>query len=317
MTPLDRMDPELRRLLEPAWAQIDVPLHTMPVPAIRETLNAMRKSAERYRPQGLVSEDRRIAAAGREIGLRIYRVAGAPPRPATVYHHGGGFCIGSLDTHDRICAGLALSAETVVVSVDYRLAPEHPFPAAVEDAATALRWVAAHAAAIGADPSRLAVAGDSAGANLATVMALLARDEGGPGIAFQLLFYPNVDVDFARTSFLEFGAFNPMLTTELVRHYMTAYLGPGLATRDPHALPLHAADLSGLPPAHIVLAELDLLLDEGQAYADRLLEAGGTVQSHIEERLPHGFLRGLGAVGSVDDAFARAAGALRRALHEG
>ena len=318
--PLNRMDAALRDLLAPAWAQIDTPLHRMPVPTVRARLNAMRKSsAPPYRPDGLTAEDRTLPVDGRKIGIRLFWPGGAKDGslPATVFFHGGGFCIGSLDTHDRPCAELARAAQTIVVSVDYRLAPEHPFPAAVEDSFGALTWVAAHPEEIGAAPGRLAVAGDSAGANLATVMTLMARDAGGPQIDYQLLFYPNVDTDFSRPSFKAFGAYNPMLTTSLVRHYMAAYLGADLTTRDWRALPLHAPSLAGLPPACVVLAELDLLLDEGRAYAARLSDDRVPVDLQFAERLPHGFLRGLGAVGSVDTAFANAAGALRTALHPG
>ena len=257
-------------------------------------------------------EDRTIDEG---IGVRIYWPTADPvDLPVVVFFHGGGFVIGDLDSHDPIARGVALGAGAVVVAVDYRLAPEHPYPAAVEDAFTALRWVSAHAAELGADPARLAVAGDSAGGNLSAVVAQLARDAGGPPVAFQLLWYPATDFGESHPSMTE-NADAPVLTVADMATFQQLYLGD----RDPAELPAtlspaRAADLSGLPPAYIATAGHDPLRDDGARYAELLKAAGVPVELSEAETLVHGYLSFGMAVPAAAAAFTRSLEALKAAL---
>ncbi|MGW4326232.1 alpha/beta hydrolase [Nocardia sp. NPDC004573] len=234
--------------------------------------------------------ERRIPgpAGAPEVRVRIYRPASAAQAaPVVLFCHGGGFVICSLDSHDRFCRAMAVGADAIVVSVDYRQAPEHRCPAAAEDAYAALCWVAGHADALGGDPARLVVAGDSAGGNLAAVTALLARDRGGPEIARQLLLYPMLDPACATASYRE-NAEGYFTTAAHLRWYWRQYLGKHDGV-DPYANPLHA-ELSGLPPAHIVTAEYDPLRDEGEDYGRRLRQAGVAAEIHRYDGMFHGFM---------------------------
>lgn len=223
-----------------------------------------------------------------EIRVRIYRPAAAvQPPPIMLFCHGGGFVLCGLDSHDRFCRAMAVGAEALVVSVDYRQAPEHRFPAAAEDAYAALCWVADHAGSLGGDPACLVVAGDSAGGNLATVTALLARDRGGPEIARQLLLYPMLDPACATESYRE-NADGYFTTAAHLRWYWRQYLGEH-DVADPYVNPL-AADLAGLPPAHIVTAEFDPLRDEGEDYGQRLRQAGVAADIQRYDGMFHGFM---------------------------
>ncbi|WP_454198715.1 alpha/beta hydrolase [Nocardia sp. Marseille-Q1738] len=251
-----------------------------------------------------------------EVRIRIYRPAGAvTPAPVVVFCHGGGFVLCSLDSHDQFCRVMANGTDAIVVSVDYRQAPEHRFPAAAEDAYAALRWVADHAESLGGDPGCLVVAGDSAGGNLAAVMALMARDRGGPRIARQLLLYPMLDPACATESYRE-NAEGYFTTAAHLRWYWSQYLDSHDGT-DPYVNPL-CADLSGLPPAHIVTAEFDPLRDEGERYGQRLRQAGVAVDIRRYDGMFHGFMSMAGdlpeAVRANTAAFSvvRAAHAERR-----
>jgi acetyl esterase len=256
-------------------------------------------------------EDRTVPGPAGDVPVRVYAPPGAGPLPVVVWFHGGGWVVGSLDTYDRLCRALAAAAGALVVSVGYRLAPEHRHPAAVEDCWAAVRWVAANAAAIGGRPDRLAVAGDSAGGNLATVVARRARDHGGPRLAFQLLVYPITDAACDTASYREF-ADGYQLTAALMRWYWDHYLG-GADGAGPDASPLRA-DLAGLPPALVVTAEFDPLRDEGEAYAARLAAAGVAARASRYDGMVHGFVRWRGAVDAAAAAMAEAGGALRAAL---
>jgi acetyl esterase len=233
------------------------------------------------------TEDRTIPGPGGEIPVRVYRPEADGPLPVVVYFHGGGWVIGDIASHDTVCHRLAHGVPAVVVNVDYRRAPEARFPAAVDDCAAATAWVSAHAADLGADPTRLAVAGDSAGGNLAAVVALRARDHGGPSIAFQLLIYPGTDLTRSLPSHVENGE-GYLLTTGAMTWFLGHYLDEA-DYKDPDASPLFADDLSGLPPALVVTAEFDPLRDEGEAYAERLRQAGvDAVTSRYDGQI-HGF----------------------------
>jgi len=258
------------------------------------------------------TEDLVIPGPGGGIPVRVYRPEGGPSLPVVVYFHGGGFVGGNIETHDGVCHGLAVGVPAVVVSVDYRLAPEAPFPAAVDDCEAAVRWVSDHAGELGADGSRLAVAGDSAGGNLAAVIARRTRDTGGPSIAFQLLIYPCTDATCSKPSHVENGE-GYLLTAELMQWFYGHYLG-GSDPRDPDLSPLLVEDLRGLPPALIITAEYDPLRDEGEAYAARLVEAGVSATSTRYDGMIHAFFGMSGTVDAADRAMAEAVLALREAL---
>ncbi|MFD3659537.1 alpha/beta hydrolase [Streptomyces sp. NPDC058659] len=247
-------------------------------------------------------------AAG--VPVRVYDPGVHENAPVILYCHGGGFVLCDLESHDGFCRALALATGATVVAVDYRRAPEHPFPAAPEDAYTALLW-----AARTFPDRRIAVAGDSAGANLATVLTLLARDRGGPRIACQALYYPMLDPTRSRPSHREHGQ-GYFLTSDHLRWYWDRYLREPADRTDHRAAPLAAADLSGLPPAHVVTAGFDPLRDEGLAYAAALTAAGVAVEAHHYAGMFHGFLT-MAADGLPDQAEARATafGFLRAALY--
>jgi acetyl esterase len=231
-------------------------------------------------------------AAGRLAG-RVYRPEAQGALPTIVFFHGGGFVIGDLDTHDNQCRMLCREAEAVVISVDYRLAPEAPFPAGVEDCLAATRWAAEHVAELGGDGDRIAVAGDSAGGNLAAVVAQLARDSGGPALAAQLLLYPGTDFVGGYPSETE-NAEGYFLTREDMEWFEGHYTRDA-DHRDPRLSPIHAGDLSGLPPAVLVTAEFDPLRDQGEAYGRALEAAGVPVVLRRYDGLIHGFFD-LGAL---------------------
>ena len=258
----------------------------------------------------------RAAGPGGEIPVRLYRPLGstaAEALPVLVYFHGGGWTIGDLDTHDVVCRELANLARCAVASVDYRLGPEHKFPAAVEDAMAATRWVASEAGRLALDPQRIAVGGDSAGGNLATVVALIARDEGGPALAMQALFYPATDMAADAPSHLRFAE-GHLLTREAILWFRSNYLRDVADESDWRASPLKAADLSRLPPAYIVTAGFDPLVDEGRAYADRLRAAGVEVTYECFEGMIHGFVTMGGVVAAAHHALYRCAQGLRQAF---
>jgi acetyl esterase len=232
--------------------------------------------------------------------------------PVLVFYHGGGFVIGDLDTHDRDCRALANRASCIVVAVDYRLAPEAPFPAAVEDAQAALRWVADHAAEIGGDPSRLAVGGDSAGGNLAAVVALWARDEGIP-LAFQLLIYPGVDVVEGHYPSREENAQGYLLDKELTDWFILQYVGSEIPN-DWRFTPMQAPSHAGIAPALIITAEFDPLRDEGEAYAKTLADAGVPAKASRYDGMIHGFFGLAPFVAAATPAVDEAGAALRAAL---
>jgi acetyl esterase len=222
------------------------------------------------------------------VPARLYAASQERSLPILVYFHGGGWVIGSLDTHDDLCRRLAIASGCLVVAVDYRLAPEHKFPAPVEDSFAATRWIAAHAKELGGDAKRLAVGGDSAGGNLATVVALLARDQGGPAIRYQLLIYPAVTKDFTLPSMKAYGE-GLILTMTGMQWFWNHYLRLPADARDVRASPLLAPSLKGLPPALVAIAEYDVLRDEGEEYAWRLQAAGVPVRLVRYDGMIHAF----------------------------
>ena len=247
------------------------------------------------------------------FAMRVYRPVAGEVMPALVYFHGGGWTIGDVDTHDALCRQLALGARCVVFSVDYRLAPEHPFPAAVEDCFAATRYVAEHADEL--KVRAIAVGGDSAGGNLAAVVSLLARDAGAPAIAFQLLVYPATDQRCATPSH-ERNAEGYLLTRDAIQYFRRHYLPHERDWSDWHASPLLAKSHADLPPALVLTAGYDPLIDEGRAYADKLRAAGVAVDYREYADMVHGFVLFGGVLDTANTAVADCCAALRRAFEK-
>jgi acetyl esterase len=235
-------------------------------------------------------QDVAIALEGRTLDARLYVPADAVDHPPlTVYFHGGGWVIGTIDTHDGTCRALANASKAVVLSVAYRLAPEHPYPVPLQDCYDATLWAAANAASLGVNGSKLAVAGDSAGGNLAAAVALMARDRGGPTLAHQLLIYPVTDADFERPSYSANGGGEYYLSTEGMKWFWNHYVGGSDPRAEPLAAVLQQANFAGLPSATVITAEYDPLRDEGDAYAAKLSEAGVAVDAACAPGMIHGF----------------------------
>jgi acetyl esterase/lipase len=247
------------------------------------------------------------------IGCRLYVPGGGEALPSLLYMHGGGWVVGDLDSHDSVCRALARRAGCIVLAVDYRLAPEHRFPAAAEDAWAALVWLHDNAASIGADPDRLAVGGDSSGGNLAAVIARWSRDRGGPRIAAQVLIYPVIDFDLDSPSYrsMETGY---GLTRESMRWYWDQYLSDPSDGASPDASPLRAGNLTGLAPALLITCELDPLASEGSAYAAALSAAGVPVEHIHEGDMIHGYIRMAGVISRARKSWDDCARFLRREL---
>jgi acetyl esterase len=312
------LHPQARALLDLIAKSGIPPTHTLAPVDARRFYVERRRFTQPDPPA--VEEVRELNAEGPHgpIPLRLYRPAGAPAGalPVLVYYHGGGWVIGDLDTHDVLCRQLANGSGCAVVSVDYRMGPEHRFPAAVDDCLAATRWVSRHAASLGVDPARLAVGGDSAGGNLAAVVAIAARDGGDGGelpIAFQLLIYPATDQRRIAPSHTT-NAQGYLLTEDSMRYYHDHYIDDPKHDLDWRASPLLAEDLSRLPPSLVLVAGYDPLRDEGVQYAQRLTESGSRATLVSFERQIHGFVPMGRALDEANEAVAMCADALRRAL---
>jgi acetyl esterase len=288
-------------------------LHTLSVEDARAQF-AARDFPGLRKPKVASVVNRDMQGSGGSLGLRIYTPLGEGPFPLMVFFHGSGFVVCSLDTHDPMCRNLCAGTGCVVVSVDYRLAPEYKFPAAPDDCLAATRWAAANAAALGADPGRVLVAGDSAGANLAAVTALRVRDEGGPRLSCQLLIYPVTDYYEPGTPSMSENAEGYGLTRAGMIWFWDHYLADPSHGDHPHASPFRAADLSGLPPALVVTAEFDPLRDEGEYYADRLRQAGVPTEMKRWDGMNHGFFFWPGVVDRASDAMDEACDWVRSVL---
>ncbi len=294
--------PEAQQLLAALEAAGLPPFEHMTVPQAREaTKGFIDLQGE---PEEIATEDRKIPGPAGEIPIRVYTPAGEGPKPVIVYFHGGGWVIGELDTVDNPLRRIANRTGAVVVSVDYRLAPEHRYPAAFDDSYAATAWVAEHAAELGGEPERVAVCGDSAGGNLAAAVAIAARDRQGPRLTAQLLIYPVTDFGFTTESYEQNGE-GYLLTKGSMQWFWAHYLGAQDLGKDPYACPARADDLSGLPPAFVATAEFDPLRDEGEAYAANLRIAGVDVTAKRYDGMLHGFAWTLGATPSgaalIDD----------------
>ncbi len=310
------LHPQARALLDLMEKSGLPPVHTLS-PADARALYRERRGLTQPAPPA-VSVVRDLQAQGPHgaIPLRLYRPAGAQDAAVLsvlVYFHGGGFVIGDLDTHDVLCRELANGAGCAVVAVDYRLAPEHPFPCAVDDCLAATRWVADNAAELRLDAARLAVGGDSAGGNLAAVVSLLARDAGDLPIVFQLLIYPATDARCGAASHQTNGQ-GYLLTTESMAYYLGHYFRNAQDKLSERASPLLSRDLSRLPPALVLTAGYDPLRDEGLQYAQRLSEAGNRVTAVCFECQIHGFILMGKVLDEANSAVAMCAVELQRAL---
>ena len=306
------LDPQAQKVVD-AMAALNLKPVEESTPA--EARESMRSRTAALGPAEDVAAvaDHRVHVADGEITVRVYAPGGSGPHPALVFYHGGGWVIGDLETHDGICRSLTNAARCVVVSVDYRLAPEHRYPVAVEDAYAALRWVTANASRLGIDPRRVAVGGDSAGGNLATVVSLMARDRRTPVPVFQALVYPVTDVKVDTPSYLE-NATGYVLTREGMRWFFGHYFAREEQGRDSYASPLRATNLAGLPPALVITAGCDPLRDEGEAYAARLRDARVAVNHVCYPGMFHGFFRMTRILDSAKAALDEVAGALRKAF---
>ena len=306
------VDPQIQQVIDALTALDFAPVHLQtPDEARAQYVRMVEARGIVPAPVGSIEEQAIPGPAG-ELPVRIYRPnsavgpspdsnSGSVPDPspgpdldagalpALVYFHGGGHVIGNLDTHDAVARNLCNGAGCVVMSVDYRLAPEDKFPAAAEDALAAVRWCAEHGSGIGVDPLRMAVGGDSAGGNLAAVAALMARAAGGPAIRLQVLVYPVVDYGCDTESYRTYADGYGMLDAQSMRWFRDHYLRGEADRLDWQAAPLRAADLSGLPPTLVLTAQCDVLRDEGEAYADRLHAAGVEVEYHECRGMIHGF----------------------------
>jgi acetyl esterase len=287
--PKMKLDPQAAQVLE--WVhRADVPDYADMSPVEARALFEKSAPTLDAQPEALFRvEDRNIPGPGGDILVRIYTPEeSAAPLPAMVWIHGGGFVIGSVDSYDGVCRAMCKQSGAIVVSVNYRLAPEHPHPAAVDDCFAAVQWVAANAASFGGDASRLAVAGDSAGGNLAAVCAILARDHGGPELKRQILVYPATAPDCDSESHHLFGV-GHLLTRRMILYFFGMHSGGQDHTQDFRYAPLITPDLSGLAPALVIVAGFDPLRDEGIAYANRLKEAGNPVDLLAFDGMVHGF----------------------------
>ncbi len=307
ITRSERLHPEARALLEMMDAQGAPPLDSQdPVEARGARTEGMKMLGGE--PDALERvENLSVPGPGGDVPVRVYAKEHGGLRPALVYFHGGGFVFGDLDTHDAVCRALAKESGAVVISVDYRLAPEHKFPAAVEDSYAVTLWVAANAGRLGIDAARIGVGGDSAGGNLATVVTMRCRDAGGPALASQLLIYPVTDVSSFETGSHRELSDGYFLTRAAMEWFTNHYLGSADLARHPEASPLLAPDLSGLPPALVITAEFDPLRDEGEAYAKRLQQAGVPVTVTRYPGMIHGFVSMRGVLAGGRQAIQEAA----------
>jgi acetyl esterase len=313
---LRAINPDVMKLLAAARAANAPALEALPPEETRRNYAETRRKLQP--PLDPVEDVRNLTIPGPAgpVGLRIFRPASAlPTLPCLVFMHGGGWVLGDLDSHEGICRRLAVQAECCVISVDYRLAPEHPYPAAVEDSAAALGWVAANAATLAIDPDRIAVGGDSAGGNLAAVLALMGRDGTLPRSTFQMLLYPVTDLHMTGTSY-ETVADGMPVTAATMRFFADHYLPDAAGRDDWRASPLRAASLAGTPPAFVLTCGHDPLCSEGQLYAERLEREGVRVTAlHLSDQA-HGILNMGAAVGSVAGVLAYAAATMRDVWRE-
>ena len=304
------VDPQLQPLLDLLATSGAPSITTLQPDAARALMAAMRGNARDVEVHTIA--DQTAPGPAGDVPVRVYSPAGEGPFPLLVWFHGGGWVLGSVEESDPVARGLSVAGECVVASVEYRLAPEHPFPAGLEDCWAALRWCVENADELRVDPARVAIGGDSAGGNLAAACTVLARDAGGPQLCFQLLVYPVVDFDATTRSMVD-NAEGYLLTVEVLQWFYDHYTHPDQRT-DPRAAPLRAEDLSGLPPALVITAEYDPLRDEGEAYGRRLIEAGVPTTISRYDGMIHAFFSMTAFADRAIEAEAEAGAALLRAF---
>lgn len=309
------LHPQCKAVLDAMAAQGGKPIEECTPKEVRasraQNAEAMAALAGPEQPVTRV-EDRTVPGPGGPIPVRVYWPTVGRTLPVLVYLHGGGWVFGNIGSVDRTCRALTNAVGCVVVNVDYRLAPEHKFPAAAEDAYAVISYVAAHPQEFSADLKRIAIAGDSAGGNLATVACLMARDRGGPKIIFQLMVYPVIDYDCNRPSITENDGY--LLTRAVMKYFWNHYASSPEEARQPYASPINAENLGGLPPAMVITAECDPLRDQGEAYARRLQEAGVPVTVKRYAGAIHVFFQMGAVIDSGREAVSDAAAALRQAF---
>jgi acetyl esterase len=304
------LDPDARVAAD-AWAQsFPQPIHTLGVDKARELLDTP-PGKQPLTPVHQVT-DRAVASDGHDVAVRVYRNSDAVDLPALVWIHGGGWVLGGLDGADELCRTLVTTVDCVVVSVEYRLAPEHPFPAGLNDAVAAFNWTVRTATDLGVDPHRIAIGGDSAGANLSIALGLEAVRTGDPLPCFQLLVYPPTDFDSQRPSWTE-HADAPVLAAVDARWFMSLYLTDETHRLNPLVSPENAPSLAGLPPAHVITAEVDVLRDDSEAFAERLRADGVCATLTRYPGVFHGFFTEVGVYARTTQAIADAAEHLVRA----
>jgi acetyl esterase len=307
------LDPQAKALLDAIEQSGAPPLNSYEPAEARAVYDQASEQVRGNPPDPAAVEEIFIPGPDGEMKAWLYRPSDEAALPVLVFFHGGGYTIGSLQSHDCVCRALCVEAQCIVISVDYRLAPEHKYPAAADDAWAATQWVASNAESLGGDPSRIAVGGDSAGGNLAAVVSLQAKEAGGPQLAFQLLIYPGTDMDCSFESHETFGA-GYRLTKELIAWFYEHYFSPEDDLKHWRASPLNADDFSGLPPAFILSAGYDPLQDEDAAYAVNLIEAGVAVAHTHYAGMMHGFITMPGAIDKAKQALSECAEVLSKAL---
>ena len=288
-------------------------MHTLSVEEARISSAAARIQPDPPEPVARI-EDFTIPGPAGDIPVRLYSPDPDTQLPALVYYHGGGWVIGDLDSHDPLCRTLANRSNVVVLSVHYRLAPEHKYPAAADDSYAAAQWVSEHGAEIGADGSRIVVCGDSAGGNLSAVVSLMARDRGGPELRGQVLIYPVTNLDFGTDSYRDNGDGSKGLSEDGMRWFWQHYVRTQSEGFEPYASPLRADTIADLPPALVITAEYDALRDEGELYAERLERGGIPTQLTRYDGVIHGFVSMFAAVPEGDTAVNQIAGFLKETL---
>lgn len=310
------LDPRIKAMLDraPGFPRA----RSVPVEQLRAIIRQYASAAPKLPVELAAVSDRSIPGPAGALPVRIYKPLGKAPHPMLLYFHGGGFVLGDLDSQDMICRGLCAAAQHLVVSIDYRLAPEHKFPAAIDDAYASLRWTAAHGREIEGDPSHIVAGGDSAGAIISAALALRTREENGPALSGQLLFYGSMDYPSAPSPSMTEFADGPILTADDAAFYWSQYLAdPEKDQHNPYASPMRAPDHRGLPPASVGTAEIDPTRDTAEAYGLKLQRAGVAVEMRRYNGMPHGFLSWLGTVDGAQQAANDAAGWLRKLARQG
>lgn len=307
------LDPQVKALLESIEQSGAPPFNAYSAIEARQIYDQASENLRGDPPDPFAIDEIEIPGRARTIPAWVYKPSSRSNLPILVYFHGGGYTIGSLKSHDCVCRGLCVEADCIVVSIDYRLAPEHKYPAAVEDAWDAATWLALNAESIGGDPNNIAIGGDSAGGNLTAVVSLLAKESGKPSFVFQLLIYPGTDMTCSFESHKKFGQ-GYRLTNELIDWFYDHYFCQGDDLTHWKASPLFAENLEGLPPAFVISAGFDPLQDENKAYAEKLKQAGVPVKYSHYSGMMHGFITMPGVIDKAKTAISECAQELRLAF---